>query len=99
MSFFGPVRLYRSVLLVLLLASMLAWPQSSDVSAIAARVDRHYNHSDGTYPLAHNPVTSFYVSGPVRFPVDLRLYLRADGQPLTETWFYQWSPPEDRRSA
>ena len=44
MSFFGPVRLYRSVLLVLLLASMLAWPQSSDVSAIAARVDRHYNH-------------------------------------------------------
>ena len=24
-------------------------------------VDRHYNHSDGTYPLAHNPVTSFYV--------------------------------------
>ena len=32
-------------------------------------------------------------------PVDLRLYLRADGQPLTETWFYQWSPPEDRRLA
>jgi DDE superfamily endonuclease len=39
-------------------------------------VDRHYNHSDGTYPLAHNPVTSFYVSGPVRFPVGLRLYRR-----------------------
>ncbi|MDI6809933.1 MAG: transposase, partial [Candidatus Eisenbacteria bacterium] len=29
-----------------------------------------------TYPLAHNPVTSHYVSGPVRFPVDLRLYRR-----------------------
>ncbi len=27
-------------------------------------------------------------------PVDLRLYLRADGQPLTETWMYQWTPPE-----
>ena len=27
-------------------------------------------------------------------PVDLRLYLRADGQPLTETWLYQWTPPE-----
>jgi len=29
-----------------------------------------------------------------RAPVDLRLYLRADGQPLTETWLYQWVPPE-----
>ena len=27
-------------------------------------------------PLAHNPVTSFYVSGPVRFPLDWRLYRR-----------------------
>jgi hypothetical protein len=39
-------------------------------------VDRHYNHSDGTYPLAHHPVTSLYVSGPVRFPLGLRLYRR-----------------------
>jgi hypothetical protein len=39
-------------------------------------VDRHDNHGDGTYLLAHNPVTSFYVSGPVRFPLDLRLYRR-----------------------
>jgi len=39
-------------------------------------VDRHYNHGDDTYPLAHNPVTSYYISGPVRFPVDLRLYRR-----------------------
>jgi DDE superfamily endonuclease len=39
-------------------------------------VDRHYNHSDGTYPLAHNPVTSFYVSGPVRFPLGLHRYRR-----------------------
>jgi periplasmic glucans biosynthesis protein len=29
-------------------------------------------------------------------PVDLRLYLRADGQPLTETWIYQWTPPAQR---
>ena len=36
-------------------------------------VDRHDNHSDGTYPLAHHPVTSFSGSGPVRFPVGLRL--------------------------
>ena len=39
-------------------------------------VDRHYDHGDDTYPLAHNPVTSHYVSGSVRFPLDLRLYRR-----------------------
>jgi hypothetical protein len=38
--------------------------------------DRHDNHRDGPYPLAHNPVTSFDVSGPVRFPLGLRLYRR-----------------------
>jgi len=46
------------------------------VGSLFDDVDRHYNHGDGTYPLAHNPVTSFYVSGPVRFPLDLRLYRR-----------------------
>jgi len=46
------------------------------VGSLFDYVDRHYNHSDGTYPLAHNPVTSFSVSGPVRFPVGLRLYRR-----------------------
>jgi DDE superfamily endonuclease len=46
------------------------------VGGLFESVDRHYNHSDGTYPLAHNPVTSFYVSGPVRFPLGLRLYRR-----------------------
>ena len=38
--------------------------------------DRHYNHSDGTSPLAHKPITSFSVSGPVRLPLGLRLYRR-----------------------
>lgn len=46
------------------------------VGSLFAHIDRHDNHSDGTYPLAHNPVTSFYVSGAVRFPVDVRLYRR-----------------------
>ena len=32
-------------------------------------VDRHDNHRDGTDHLAHNPVTSGSVSGPVRFPL------------------------------
>ncbi len=26
-------------------------------------------------------------------PIDLRLYLRVGGVPLTETWIYQWTPP------
>jgi glucans biosynthesis protein len=26
-------------------------------------------------------------------PINLRLYLEADGRPLTETWIYQWTPP------
>lgn len=48
------------------------------VGSLFEYIDRHYNHGDDTYPLAHNPVTSHYVSGPVRFPVDLRLYRRYD---------------------
>jgi len=27
-------------------------------------------------------------------PINLRLYLRADGQALSETWLYQWTPPK-----
>jgi hypothetical protein len=46
------------------------------VGSLFDDVDRHDNHSDGTYPLAHNPVTSLSVSGPVRFPLGLRLYRR-----------------------
>jgi periplasmic glucans biosynthesis protein len=31
-------------------------------------------------------------------PINVRLYLRADGKPLTETWLYSWTPPAaDRR--
>jgi len=33
--------------------------------------------------------------------IDVRLYLRIDGRPLTETWIYQWMPPsvKDRKTA
>jgi hypothetical protein len=40
------------------------------------QVDRHDNHRDGTSPVAHNPVPSVSVRGPVRCPVSLRLYRR-----------------------
>lgn len=26
-------------------------------------------------------------------PIDLRMYLRCDGQPMSETWLYQYNPP------
>ena len=26
-------------------------------------------------------------------PIDLRMYLRIGGRPLSETWLYQWTPP------
>ncbi len=55
-------------------------------------VDRHYNHGDDTYPLAHNPVTSHYVSGPVRFPVDLRLYRRYEECTQWDTFVHQHFP-------
>jgi len=46
------------------------------VGSLFEYVDRHYNHSNQQYPWAHNLVTSHHVSGPVRFPVDARLYRR-----------------------
>ena len=26
-------------------------------------------------------------------PITMRLYLRVDGQALSETWLYEWAPP------
>jgi hypothetical protein len=39
-------------------------------------VARHYDHCESRYPLAHNLVTSHFVSGQVRFPVSCRVYRR-----------------------
>jgi hypothetical protein len=62
------------------------------VGSLFDYVDRHYNHSDKTYPLAHNPVTSHYVSGPVRFPVDLRLYRRYEELTRWEEFVHKHFP-------
>lgn len=64
------------------------------VGSLFAHVDRHYNHGDGTYPLAHNPVTSHYVSGAVRFPVDLRLYRRYEEVTRWEDFVRQHCPAQ-----
>jgi hypothetical protein len=62
------------------------------VGSLFDYVDRHYNHGDDTYPLAHNPVTSHYVSGPVRFPVDLRLYRRYEELTCWEEFVHKHFP-------
>lgn len=46
------------------------------VGSLFEYVDNHYNHGNGQHPLAHNLVTSHYVSGGVRFPIDASLYRR-----------------------
>jgi hypothetical protein len=55
-------------------------------------VDRHANHGDAPYPRAHNPVTSHYVSGPVRFPVALRLSRRYEESTRWEAFGHQHFP-------
>jgi SRSO17 transposase len=72
-----------------LLAETGPWQQPAEASALVFddtlcehvgslfdHVDRHYDHTDNRYPLAHNLVTSHFVSGAVRVPVGWRLYRR-----------------------
>src|SRR4030042_47350 len=68
------------------------WEQVGDLFGY---IDRHYNHSDDTYPLAHNPVTSHYVSGPARFPVDLRPYRRYEEVTRWEEFVHKHFPERE----
>jgi Transposase DDE domain. len=65
------------------------------VGSLFEYIDHHYNHGDDTYPLAHNPVTSHYVSGPVRFPVELRLYRRYEEVTQWEAFVQQHFPERE----
>ena len=49
---------------------------ASHVGSLFDYIDTHYDHGNGHYANAHNPVTSLYVNGPVRYPVGLKLYRR-----------------------
>ena len=64
----------------------------AQVGSLCEYVDRHDNHGDDTYPLAHNPVTSSYVRGPVRFPVALRLSRRYEACTPWEACVHQHFP-------
>ena len=60
---------------------------------------RHYEHSD-----EFKGYRALFDVKPAQDsiePIDVRLYLRIDGRPLTETWIYQWTPPalQDRKAA
>jgi hypothetical protein len=62
------------------------------VGRLFAHGDRPDHHRDGTYPLAHHPVTSFSGRGPGRFPVGLRLYRRDEELPPGEAAVAQHFP-------
>ena len=65
------------------------------VGSLFEYIDHHYNHGDNTYPLAHNPITSHYVSGPVRFPVDLQLYRRYEEVTRWEEFVHKHFPDRE----
>jgi SRSO17 transposase len=65
------------------------------VGSLFDYVDHHYDHGEHSYPLAHNPVTSHYVSGPVRFPVDLRIYRRYEELTRWEEFVHQHFPERE----
>lgn len=65
------------------------------VGSLFEYIDRHSNHGDGNYPLAHHPVSSHYVSGPVRFPVDLRLYRRYEAVTDWEEFVHKHFPKRE----
>jgi len=65
------------------------------VGSLFEYVDNHYNHSTSQYPLAHNLVTSHYLSGAVRFPVDVGLYRRYEEFTEWEQFVEKHFPDEE----
>lgn len=65
------------------------------VGSLFDYVARHYDQSENSYPLAHNLVTSHYVSGPVRFPVGLRMYRRYEELTRWEQFVHKHFPERE----
>lgn len=65
------------------------------VGGLFEYVARHYNHGDGRYPIAHSLVTSHYVSGPVRFPVDSCVYRRYEEVTQWEDFVHKHFPDRE----
>ena len=64
------------------------------VGSMFEYVARHYDHCEGRYPLGHNLVTTHYVSGAVRFPLDVRLYRRYEEQTRWEEFVRKHFPEQ-----
>ena len=62
------------------------------VGSVFEYVARHYDHCEGRYPLGHNLGTTHYVSGAVRFPLDVRLYRRYEEQTRWEEFVRKHYP-------
>lgn len=58
-------------------------------------VDKHYDHSEAKYSMAHNVVTTFYISGAVRFPLDLRIYRRYEEATKWEEFVKKYFPNQE----
>ena len=65
------------------------------VGSVLEYIDRHYNHSDSSYPLAHNLVTSHYRSGAVQFPVDCEIYRRYEDLTQWEQFIAKHFPDQE----
>jgi SRSO17 transposase len=62
------------------------------VGDLFEHVDWHYDHCENRYPLAHNLVTSHYISGAVRFPLDVKLYRRYEELTKWEEFVRKYFP-------
>ena len=71
------------------------------VGSVFEYVARHYDHCEGRYPLGHNLVTTHYLSGAVRFPLEVRLYRRYEEQTRWEefvrTHFPEQAIPTEKK--
>ena len=65
------------------------------VGSMFEYVDRHYDHCEGRYPLGHNVVTTHYVSGAVRFPLNVRMYRRYEEQTRWEEFVRKHFPERE----
>lgn len=55
-------------------------------------VAKHYEHSENRYTVAHSIVTSHYISGLVRFPLDFRIYRRYEEKTNWEEYIKKYFP-------
>jgi SRSO17 transposase len=65
------------------------------VGSMFEYVDRHYDHCEGRYPLGHNVVTTHYVSGAVRLPLDVRRSRRYEEQTRWEEFVRKHFPAQE----